>query len=76
MRSLSQVRDFVDNLKAFTVARPAINHLICNAAGVQSPRISPHLPHISPQLTITICVTPQSTVLPTPSPRGRTTAMR
>jgi len=30
--SLQIVRDFVDNLRTFTPARPAINHLICNAA--------------------------------------------
>jgi protochlorophyllide reductase len=29
--SLQSVRDFVDNLKAFKLARP-LNHLICNAA--------------------------------------------
>ena len=30
--SFQSVKDFVDNLKSFTLARPSINHLICNAA--------------------------------------------
>ena len=30
--SLQSVKDFAENLKSFTAARPALNHLICNAA--------------------------------------------
>ena len=46
--SFQSVKDFVDNLKSFTIARPAINHLICNAAVPQRKRGS-HTAHGLPR---------------------------